>query len=111
MQTLSYSPGQVATIFLEITDGYSNVRQDSLTTPLVMRIFKPDLTYMDGYIQEMDRIDVGLYTFKFTLPSGAAAVGSYLVDVAYTDPDGFNSNVAYQILVNSQFGQFGTTIG
>lgn len=111
MQILSYSPGQKVTIFLEVTDGYSNVRQDSLTIPVVVRIFKPDLTFLDGYVQEMDRLDTGLYTFQFTLPSGASAVGSYLVDVAYTDPDGFNSSAAFQIVVTASSGNFGVTIG
>lgn len=111
MQVLSYFPGQIATIFLEVTDGYNNVREDSSTTPVVVRIFKPDLTYMDGYIQPMDRLDTGLYRFQFTIPTGASAVGSYLVDVAYTDPDGFNSSATFQVVVTAPFGNFGVTIG
>lgn len=111
MQVLSYFPGQVATIFLEVTDGYNNIREDSHTTPVVVRIFKPDLTYMDGYIQAMDRLDTGLYRFQFTIPTGAAAVGSYLVDVAYTDPGGFHSGALFQIVVTAPFGNFGVTIG
>lgn len=115
---LSYSPGQTATIFLEVTDGYSNVRVDSTTTPVVNRIFMPDLTLMDGYVQDMTRIDTGLYTFQFVLPTGASAVGSYLVDVIYNSPftAGGNSGddinyAAYQIIVNAPFGNYGLTTG
>ena len=115
---LSYFPGQTATIFLEVTDGYSNVRIDSVTTPVISRILLPDLSLRDGYAQYMTRIDVGLYTFQFTLPTGAAAVGSYLVDVIYRSPftsggDSGNdiSYAAYQVIVNSPFGNYGITTG
>lgn len=111
MQTLNYTPGQTATVILEVNDGYSNVRQDSLTTPVVLQIFKPDLSLMDGYVQEMTRLDTGLYIFKFVLPSGASAVGSYIVDISYTDPDGYDSSSTVQILVNAPYGQYGLTIG
>lgn len=111
MHILNYSPGQTVSIFLENTDGYQHVRQDSLTVPVVVRILKPDLTPMDGYAQFMDRIDTGLYTFQFVLPTGASAVGSYLVDVSYTDHDGFHSSALYQIVVNAAFGNYGITIG
>ena len=118
VQILSYSPGQVATIFLEVTDGYSNVRMDSLITPSIERIFYPDLSLADGYPQDMTRLDVGLYVFQLTLPSGASAVGSYLIDVIYRspitaggDPGDDVNYAAYQIIVNAPFGNYGITVG
>jgi hypothetical protein len=115
---LSYSPGQTATIFLEVTDGYSNVRVDSLTMPYIARIFYPDLSLADGYPQNMTRLDIGLYCFKIALPTGASAIGSYLVDVIYRSPFTAGGNTgddvsyaAYQIIVNSPFGNYGITVG
>ena len=86
MQILSYSPGQVATVFLEVTDGYSNVRVDSLIFPYVSKLILPDLSFADGYPQTMTRIDLGLYVYKFTLPKGASSIGSYLLDIRYRTP-------------------------
>jgi hypothetical protein len=110
---LSYFPGQTATIFLEVTDGYSNVRVDSVSMPIISRILLPDLSLRDGYAQEMTRIDTGLYTFKFTLPTGAASIGSYLVDVLYRSPFTAGGNAgndisyaAYQVIVNAPFGMY-----
>jgi len=118
MQTLSYFPGQIATIFLEVTDGYSNVRIDSTVIPSVAQIIFPDLSIAPSYPQNMTRLGVGLYTFHFTLPSGAAAVGSYLIDVKYRNPQNAGGNsgddiasAAYQIIVTAPFGNFAVTIG
>lgn len=113
---LSYFPGQTVTIFLEVTDGYSNVRANSVVTPTIDKILKPDLTPMDGYPQNMTYVETGLYTFQFVLPKGASAIGSYLVDVIYKNPfrAGGNSGddinyAAYQIIVNSPYGNYGIT--
>ncbi len=118
IQALSYFPGQIATVFLEVTDGYSNVREDSLTIPSVVRVIFPDLSLAPSYPQDMTRLDVGLYTFQFTIPKGASAVGSYLIDVQYSLPQNFGgdpgddfSSAAFQIIVTAPFGNFGTTIG
>ena len=110
MQTLFYSPGMEATVLLEVTDGYSNVRQDSLTTPAVY-IIKPDLSLLDGYVQYMDRIGTGLYVFKFTIPSGGTSVGTYIADISYTDPEGYNSNSTVQIVVSAPYGIYNISIG
>lgn len=111
MQTLSYFPGQKATIFLSIVDGYG-VRTDSITTPTVDKIIIPDFTLIDGYPQDMIQLDIGLYYYQFTLPTGAVSVGNYLVDVSFTNPDNGNiNNQSYQIIVTAPFGNFSTTIG
>ena len=109
---LNYTPGQVATIFQEIKDGYG-VRTDDGYIPTVDRIIFPGFTVATGYPQDMIRLDTGLYYFQFTLPSGAAAVGSYLIDIAYLNPvNGYINTETYQIVVTAPFGNFGlsTTI-
>lgn len=110
-QVLSYFPGQQVTVFLETKtiDGY---RMDSPTTPMVVRIIFPGLTLAANYPAAMDQIDTGLYYAQFTIPTGAEAVGSYLVDVSYTNPSTSITNTEiYQIVVTAPYGNFGTTTG
>jgi hypothetical protein len=110
---LNYTPGQQVTIFQEVKDGYGQ-RTDDGYIPSVDRIFYPPNFFIQapGYPQLMNRIDTGLYYFQFTLPGGAAGVGSYLVDIIYLDPVTsllvFNT---YQIVVTAPFGNFGVTVG
>lgn len=110
MQILSYFPGQKVTIFLETTDGYG-VRVDSTTVPTVDRIIFPGLTLATGYPQPMIPLDTGLYYYQFDLPTGAISVGSYLVDVSFTNYQDILNTRGYQITVSAPFGNFSTTIG
>jgi len=120
LQTLSYFPGQTATIFLEVLDGYGE-RADSYVDgyvdgyegiPVITRLVFPDLTLAEGYPTIMTKLDVGLYYYQFVLPVGATAVGSYLVDISYINPTTLYTNTAlYQIAVNAPFGNYGTTVG
>jgi len=110
VQVLSYFPGQKVTIFLETTDGYGT-RVDSTTAPTVDRIIFPGLTLATGYPQMMTQLDTGLYYYQFTLPTGAASVGSYLVDVSFTNYQNVINTHGYQITVSAPFGNFSTTIG
>lgn len=107
---LNYTPGQNVTIFQEIKDGYG-VRTDDGYVPVVTRVITPTFTLATGYPQNMTRLDTGLYYFQFTLPTGAAAVGSYLVDIAYLNP--INSVIVsntFQIVVSAAYGNFGITV-
>lgn len=111
-QILYYSPGQIATILLETfnSDGY---REDSPSLPIVNRIIFPALTLAANFPQGMTKLDTGLYYYQFTLPTGAVSVGSYIVDVIYTDPVTLAvREIAYQIICNAPNGNFGivTTI-
>ena len=110
-QILHFSPGQVVRIFLEIKDGYGT-RTDPTELPVVNQIILPGLTLAADYPEDMSLIYTGLYYFQFTLPSGAAAVGSYLVDVSYIDPSNLaiNSEI-YQIIVSAPFGNFSASVG
>lgn len=108
---LNHTPGQRVTFFQEIKDGYG-VRTDDGYIPVVTRIVTPTFTLASGYPQVMIRLDTGLYYFQFTIPSGAASVGSYLADVAYLNPvNGRIINDIFQIVVTAPFGNFGITVG
>lgn len=107
VQILQYFPGQLVTVILEIknSDGY---REDSTSLPLINRIILPSLTLAANYPQPMTNIDIGLYYYKFTLPTGSTAVGSYIVDISYIDPNDFSTkSLVYQIIVNAVAGNFG----
>jgi hypothetical protein len=110
MEIQYYLPGQKATLFLETVDGYGS-RTDSLTNPVVERVVFPDLSLALNFPQSMIKLDVGLYYFQFTLPVNAAAVGSYLADVSFTNPiNGYVNIQGYQLIVNAAFGNFGTSV-
>src|ERR1700722_19573367 len=98
---LQYSPGQTATIWQEIKDA-NGVRTNDGYVPVITRIIVPEFTLMAGYPQGMTQFDIGLYYFQFTLPVGAASIGSYLVDIIYLNPiNGFLNTNTYQIIVNA----------
>jgi hypothetical protein len=60
----------------------------------------------------MIQLDIGLYYYQFALPTGAVSIGSYLVDVSYTNPStSYTNYVLYQIAVNAPFGNYGTSTG
>ncbi len=133
LQTLFYSPGQTATIFVETldlngvradaeVDGYlgESVEDedyfdgyiDGYHNPMISRLVFPDLTLADDYPVHMVKLDVGLYYYQFVLPTGATAVGSYLVDVSYTDPSTLYTKTSlYQISVNAPYGNYSITAG
>lgn len=111
MQILQYSPGQRVTLALETfdSDGY---RADGYELPAVTRIIFPDLSVSAGFPQGMLRLDTGLYYFRFTLPSNASSVGSYLIDIAYVDPTTSQiKQTLYQVIVTAPFGVYSATVG
>lgn len=102
---LQYFPGQRVTLFLEVVDGYGRV--DSFSAPQIDGILMPDFNAMIGYPQPMIRLGVGLYYHQFTLPTGAAGVGSFLAEASYNYQDGYVNSQLYQVVVNAAFGNFG----
>lgn len=120
MQILSYFPGQKVTILLETktSDGY---RANSAILPYISSILSftssvDGYTAYDGYLgddgynQPFTQISVGLYFAQITLPKTASAVGSYLVNANYINPNnGFPNIETYQLIVNAPFGNFGIT--
>lgn len=108
---LQHQPGQICTIFLEVlgTDGY---RVDPSATPTVQRIIFPSLSVAGGFPQNMTRLDTGMYRLQFTLPSLAASVGSYIVDVRWLQPiTNTVQQKAYQVIVTAPFGQYSASVG
>jgi len=119
MITLSYSPGQTVALFLETknSDGYyadgyyeDGYSIDGYESPVIQKIIKPGMI-LDGYYPyPMTKFDTGLYHYSFTLPTGAAAVGSYLVNMAYRHPNsGLLQFESYLILVRAPFGLYSAT--
>lgn len=95
-QLLTYSPGQVATIYISVlntdgyyTDGYyDGYTIDGYSVPVIHRVVKPNHLLMDGYPSPMTRFDLGIFYGYVSIPSGASSVGSYYVDVRYRDDVG-----------------------
>lgn len=110
MNILTYSPGQLVTIFQEVVNN-QGVRVSDGYVPVINRIITPQFTLVSGYPQEMTELDTGLYYSQFILPTGATAVGSYLVDVVFLNPDNelYNINTT-QIICNAPYGIYSTTV-
>lgn len=103
---LNYNPGQQVTLVFETLNSLGE-RSDGYGTPLVTRIIFPNLSSASGYPASMTRLDVGLFIFGFTLPTMATAVGSYIADIAYLDPDtGTPKSTFFQIVVTAPYGQY-----
>jgi len=119
---LNAFPGQSVTVIFEslLTDGY---RSDGYiasagpadgygvdgyyTLPVVERVLMPGSILAAGYPKKMTRVDHGLYSFTFTLLTGATAVGSYIVDVVYVNPATLAyATTFFQIVVSAPFGQY-----
>jgi hypothetical protein len=110
MHILFHAPGQIATILLSTkdSDGYL---ADAYALPYVNRVFLPDFTTDDGYPQDMTQLDTGLYYFEYTIPSGATAVGTYLIEIVYNSViDDSYQNELYQIVVTAPFGIYSASI-
>lgn len=117
-QVLSYFPGQLVTVWLQTLDGYTGLRADPSSSPVVNRIIMPGFTLATGYPHPMNKLDIGLYYSQFTIPTGAASIGSYLIDVSYPTIDqldgyaGGTSYSLYEVIVTAPYGNFGTvTVG
>lgn len=119
-QILCYFPGQTATFFLETKDGYG-ARANSVTTPIVTRVFAFNIAdgynlldgYLttDGYEQPTTKMDTGLYFVEMTFPKNASSIGSYLVDLTYTDPASSRlTTQTYQVVINAPYGNYSATV-
>lgn len=103
---LASSPGQQVSLVFETLNSLGE-RSDGYGIPVISRIVFPNLSVAAGYPQNMTRLDVGLFIFQFVLPTQASAVGSYIADVSYQDPDtGQAKNTFFQIVVSAPFGNY-----
>lgn len=115
---LSYQPGQTVAIVQQVfnLDGY---RQDGYDlgdgnhgAPVIARLILPNLTLGSGYPVVMTKLDTGLYYHSFILPSGAIAVGTYLVDIYWYHPDTSTlQQDLVQINVTAPFGIYSVIPG
>ena len=103
---LNYAPGQTATMVFQTLDSLG-ARSDGYGIPVVTRIISPSLTLATGFPHPMTRLDVGLFMFQFVLPVLASAVGTYIADISYQNPDTGNPKATFfQIVVSAPFGQY-----
>jgi len=110
-QILNYSPGQRVTIILQVLDA-TFIRADSPITPTVFRIISPSLTLLVGYPAVFTKLDTGLYSYSFTLPAGAAAVGTFIVDYFWQSPDDNSNRQDYvQVNVTAPLGAYTASPG
>lgn len=109
---LSYQPGQTVTFYKEVKNA-NGQRTDDGYVPVVTRVVYPGFVTATGYPQSMSRLDVGLYFFQLVIPQGASAVGTYLVDIVYLDPNSLLLvNDSRQIIVTAPYGNYSaSTIG
>lgn len=108
---LSYMPGQTVTVVQQVlnSDGY---RADGYLPPVVARVVVPGFTLSTGtYPIFMTKLDTGLYAYNFTLPSGAVAVGTYIVDIYWYHPTtNFLQQDFVQVNVTAPFGIYNVTV-
>jgi len=102
---LQYTPGSQVTVLLQILDS-TGIREDGYTTPVISRIILPDLSESSLYPIDMIKIDTGLYYHKFTLPTGSVSIGTYIIDLSWTDSSNNTKQDIIQILCNPTSGQF-----
>jgi hypothetical protein len=113
---LSHQPGQTATIVQQIlnldgyrADGYSF---SGIGAPIIARIIYPNFMLAPNFPLIMTKLDTGLYSHSFTLPSGAAAVGLYIVDIYWYHPNTLSlQQEIVQINVTAPFGLYSITAG
>jgi hypothetical protein len=106
---LSYQPGQIVSVWFETLD--QGARADGYAYPQIARIIFPSGNPSTGYPQTMNRYDVGLYFWQFTLPTGSTAVGTYIVDIGYYDPASGNpQNTFVQVVVSAPYGLYSVTV-
>lgn len=116
---LAHQPGQPVTIIQQVfnldgyrEDGYSFSGSGPLGAPVIARIIFPGFTLASGYPQAMTKLDKGLYSYTFTLPQGAAAVGLYIVDIYWYHPTTFAlQQDVVQVNVTAPFGLYSATAG
>lgn len=116
---LSYSPGQTVTIVQQVlnldgyrADGYSFSGSGFAGAPVIARVIYPNFMLAPSFPVSMTKLDTGLYSHSFTLPSGAAAVGLYIVDIYWYHPNTLSlQQDIVQINVTAPFGLYSITAG
>lgn len=107
---VQYSPGQTVTITVSVFDS-SGLLADGYSLPSITKVIMPNITVAAGFPKVMTKISTGLYQSKFQLPSGGSAVGSYVVQIDYTDPVGNAMNEVVEVLCTAPFANFSVSPG
>lgn len=115
---LAQMPGQVATIVWQVfnsdgyrADGYSISGSGLDTAPVIARVVMPNLTLAANFPVSMLKLDTGLYSYNIQLPTGAIAVGTYIVDIYWYHP----TTMALQqdvvlVTVTAPYGIYSATV-
>jgi hypothetical protein len=102
----------MATIILEVSDGYNGARANSPSLPVIERVYMPNFSLMSGFPLTMTQLDVGLYYGQFALPLGGGSIGCYVTDVWFQRPqDGALNQMAYQINCIAPYGNYSIVTG
>jgi peptidoglycan hydrolase-like protein with peptidoglycan-binding domain len=104
-------PGQTVTIIQQVlnSDGY---RADGYGDPVISRIIFPGFTLASGYPVPMNKLDVGLFSYSFILPTGATAIGTYIIDIYWYHPITLQlQQDVVLVVVNAPYGLYGATVG
>lgn len=108
---LQYTPGSQVSVVLQILNETTGVREDGYSLPVISQLVLPDLSVSVLYPLDMTRLDTGLYYHRFLLPTGSAALGTYIVDISYTNAAGDPKNDYVQIVCSATAGQFSVSPG
>ena len=104
-------PKQTINLVFEVLNS-SQERTDAPSLPIILNVYKPDLTLFTGYPLVMTNIDIGLYSFNIILPMGPAAIGTYIANIIWTDPSSLKQKQTYyQIICKSKPNAAGEYIG
>jgi hypothetical protein len=96
-------------MYQQVLDGYQQRVNDGYI-PVVQQVILPNLCLAPNFPQNFTQIGQGLFYFQYCVPSGAWAVGTHLLDVAYLSPvDGYIVNEVNQVVVSAPFGNFGVS--
>jgi len=100
---ISANPGQTVIVALQIID-LNGERIDGYV-PQIDFVINPAGSQFTGYPENMARLSEGLYNSSIVIPSGLAAVGTYLVSVSWSHPNtGFTQSELFLINAALPFG-------
>lgn len=100
------NPGQTVSVFVQVVDGYGR-RTDGYAAPTIDFIRLPSGSNSGGYPVAMVPVVTGLFRHTFTIPSGAAGLGTYLISASYPHP--VTAYPQYEIFILHVAAPFGAS--
>lgn len=96
------APKKTLTVAFEILNA-AGMRANSSSTPVVEKIYAQDFSLVGGYPKNMIQVGVGLYSFDFVTVAGPSALGTYIVDLSWSNPDtNLMNQTAIQVICRLQ---------